>query len=623
LNEQYEILRLRAKLATELQNYDEAVRLFKLAYERRPELAQARQNFVLSLDFSGDHETAFREAKKLLSTGVRSSFLVALLIRNSPAAADLSAHWKEIEPNLESEEDVNLALVDRYIAWGMIDDATTAAKRAISISPQSAHANFVSGMAAHNAALNGPWRERFIRLEEAIGYYTKALESAERDKLIGLLPEVYSNRGRARSALNQRDKAASDLRDAVRVAVNPNLYAESAVRFFLNIDDFPAAHELARRLDRRTEEGLYLSAVSEYRDDSDAQKKIALAMMRQVANKTGRFEVDARSICVQWALDVPDLNLARRCVPNGFVKRHPLSGNTLRGWIALKSADKAKAYELALAALNSSSRGVGNQEIFNLAGLLVSIGEDEKALPLFEQIIARGVLDESCRRLLATAQRLERHDVLLRVLTDLGETGQHDEATRRLEVQVLSNYDRERALALAKEYLTFDPYFSIFRNYLAATLGRHDDISFDAESTTILASIRPDDAELVVTPYIELGRYRDALEFLYRQLRLNSSNERAHGQYIYFIIHYGEKAQVPIDPKEFDGQSAAQLENLTTKTVRWVVAEDDQPNPAQNEHASSSPVVQALLGKRIGDEVDLQGGAIQSQPERIVCLQSK
>ena len=241
IDEQYAILRLRARLAMERLEFDEGARLFKLAYARRPDLEQARQNYVLALEFSGERKLAFEEAEKLIVDGVRSSFLISLLIRNSSATDDLSRHWEVVESYTNSEEDVNLALVDRYIAWGQIEEAETAARRALSISPQSAHAQFFCGMAAHNAAIKGGWQGRFVRLNEAIDYYTKALASAERGKHAGLPPEIYSNRGRARSAVNDFANAAIDFRDAVRVAASPSLYAESAVMFFLNTQDFQAA----------------------------------------------------------------------------------------------------------------------------------------------------------------------------------------------------------------------------------------------------------------------------------------------------------------------------------------------------------------------------------------------
>ena len=50
----YAILRLRAKLAIERLQFDEAARLFTLAYETCPELQQSRQNRVLALSLSGE-----------------------------------------------------------------------------------------------------------------------------------------------------------------------------------------------------------------------------------------------------------------------------------------------------------------------------------------------------------------------------------------------------------------------------------------------------------------------------------------------------------------------------------------------------------------------------------------
>lgn len=95
--QRYAILRLRAKLAMERFHFDEAVRLFNLAYDTCPDLQQARQNRVLALEFSGDHRSAFSEAEQLLAEGMQSSFLVSLLIRNATAASDLLPHQATID----------------------------------------------------------------------------------------------------------------------------------------------------------------------------------------------------------------------------------------------------------------------------------------------------------------------------------------------------------------------------------------------------------------------------------------------------------------------------------------------------------------------------------------------
>ena len=93
--------------------------------------------------------------------------------------------------------------------------------------------------------------------------------------------------------------------------------------------------------------------MSDYQDESETEKRRAIASLRNLANQKGMHEIDARFFCVQWALELRDVDLARKCLPVSFVKRHPFSGNTLRGWSALESGDKPKALDSAVAALNS------------------------------------------------------------------------------------------------------------------------------------------------------------------------------------------------------------------------------------------------------------------------------
>ena len=158
-------------------------------------------------------------------------------------------------------------------------------------------------------------------------------------------------------------------------------------------------------------------------------------------------------------------------------------------------------------------------------------------------------------------------------------------------------------------------------NFLAVRLGKLDEVEFDDKNLPSPDEFEPEEAYLVITPYIEVGRYRDALEYAYHQLRMHFSKQRAHGQYLWFVLQYGKKADLPIHLEVVDEQSAVRLENLTTGGQRWVVAEDRQPDPALNEFSTS--VIASLIGKSVGDVVDLRGPSLQQQQERIIGIQSK
>jgi hypothetical protein len=72
-----------------------------------------------------------------------------------------------------------------------------------------------------------------------------------------------------------------------------------------------------------------------------------------------------------------------------------------------------------------------------------------------------------------------------------------------------------------------------------------------------------------------------------------------------------------------DERSAVLLENTLTQQKRWITIEDDKPDAARNEFSSSSAIAQAVVGRRVGDEIDVPGQVVQPQKERILEIQSK
>ena len=398
ISQRYAILRLKAKLALEKSQFDEAARLFTLAYETCRDLEQAKQNHVLALELSGERKPAFAEAVKLLSDGVDSSFLVSLLINNSIVPTDLSQYQDVINKYISSDENVNVALVHKYLAWDQVDPAVDAAQRALDIAPKSAHALFSRGMVAHQSALQGNWQHCQENLTKAIHYYSEAIISAEHDKYNALLPEIYSNRGRVYAIIGNLDPAAHDFRSAVRVSAKPSLYAEAAISFFLHEEDYGSAWELMPKLDTTSDGAAFLTTIVEYHHaPKDAKKDYIIALARLADQEIDRA-TEARFHCVQWAIDLKDYTLARQCIPDSFVERQPFQGNTLLCWLKLEEGDKERAREFAALALDSSSRAANQQEIAFLARLLIRLKEDEKALPLLEQVATPGVLDDECKQ---------------------------------------------------------------------------------------------------------------------------------------------------------------------------------------------------------------------------------
>ena len=336
-NKRYGILRLRGKLALEKLNYDEACRLFFLAYETQPDLDQAKYNRILALEFSGRHDRAFEEASKLVDAGNESPTLLSLFIRNASALDEIEQRKAIIWEVATKHEDVNLALAHALLAFGKFVEAAEAANRAVALAPDSAHAHMAAGMTTHNSGFKGDWRRRKENLESAVEHYSSALQLARRDKYFGLLPEALINRARIHAFLDRDQEAAHDYKEAVEVSGKPALYGPDAVSFFLSTGDYNSAAELAALLDSNNVESQFLQNVAKYGvATDDAQKRKSIVATAAFADAESEHSIEARFLSVQWALDLSDFALAESCVSESFVIAHPFQANTLLAWTELE-----------------------------------------------------------------------------------------------------------------------------------------------------------------------------------------------------------------------------------------------------------------------------------------------
>lgn len=622
-DERYAILRLRAKLALERQQFVEASRLFMLAYEISPNLEQARLNYVLALGLSNKRKEAFREATRMFDEGVRSSILLAHIVRLASSLEDLDPYLADINDCAQNDEDINVALVYQYINWNQLELAKASAIRAAGISPDSAHVLYSQGTVEHYSIAHGDPGLRQTHIQEAINFYNKAEIAAKKYQYFGLLPEILINRAKVHSGVGSISAAGLDYRAAVKATDKPELYAIGAIEFFLFFGDYDSAWGLLPDLSADTSNYKFFSLLIEYHFADLSDRKSIVKALRDLADTGFARSTEARFHCVQWAVNDRDLVLARECVPESFVESNPFQGYTLLAWIELECEDTAAASENAKKALDASAREAHRQEISVLGIIFTRLGDDESALPLLEQASTPGVLDDDCKRLFAAAQRLDRHDVLIRICDDLRGAGQLDDYMRKFYVQLFSQYLPERALQLAKEFQVNDlPYFTAAANFIATTLERPEELNFESDELQFVGHFIPEEAYLVVVPLIYAGHVNRAMQFLYQQLRQNPTNKAAHFNYMGLFLEHGEQLDLPT-PSVVTSDTAIFLKNVITNQSRWVILEAESPNPVSGEVSPLNEPGTQLIGKNPGDTVYLLGPSIQKQLEEIIEIQSK
>jgi len=625
VQEQYLLLRFRGRLAMEDGDWTTASTMFLAAYDVAPESDQAKQNHVLGLSLSGDLAKAYEAAKEHIASGVRTNVMAVRLIGCVSSTDQLAEQSSLIDQYRETEADLNTALCHKYIQFGAYDDATKAAEQALTIAPDSPHAHLAAAMAAHSASVHIASDQRIAQLHRAIEHYSTAETRATEESYPQIIPEALVNRGAAYMLLNQKEQAAADFRAVVNVVDTPTSYANRSVEFFLQESDYRSAWELLDAVDRSTTEGQYLALVTEYNNGDADERETALVKMLKLADEPSDREVDCRSFCVQWSINLDDFERAKACLPDAFVKKYPLQGQTLLAWIHLEADDETEARAAADKALASSIENARKQDLRVLAQILVRLKDDASALGLLEEVAHPGFFDDEMKSLITCAQRLGRHDLLLRLCQELREAGTTDNQLQRLEVDLLNRYAPEQALTLAKEFSTSSEspvLFTAYHNYLLVRLNRADEVTLDPSVLPTASQLSPHDAPLVVEPYVEAHRYDDALRFFYDQRRQYFEEEQAQGAYMGFFLTYEKQFSI-LEPPEAVTADCAVLLALRNNEHRWVIIENDRPLASRDEFPSTNELSQRLIDRKAGDTIELPGNLIQEDKATIQEIQSK
>lgn len=604
----YKITRLRAKLALEEFDFDVASQLFLDAFALQPELVKAKENKVLAYSLANEKERAFALAKQYVAEGLNTPLMLSRLIECATTREALDEVMPLMADHLETDEDINVSLAHRLNCFGDASSARVAGERAVKIAPGSPHAQFAAGSGAHNEGAASGGSQRKEALSYAKERYTRAEQLATELKFTGLLPEILANRGAVNALLHDEAAAKADYTASVTRAANSPIYAGNAISYFVHERDWAGAAEILPYLDRTTEEGEFFAALTEFEmtDDVDRRRGLIQSLAR-LAQQQWERTAECPLHCVDLALRIGDFDLARSSISKVYAEAYPFQANTALAWIAAhsKEGDPAEYAQKAVAA------GMVNTEAPDrrvLADILIALKDHSTALALLEANVTPGVLDDDTRKLVDCAQRVEKHDLLLRICRELRETGAQTFEFRKMEMQLLSRYAPEQGLALTDDFIKASKspeLFVAFKNWLAIRLNRHELLNFSKLPKP--GDLSPSESILVSEPYVETKQFDEAIKFLYALLRLNFDDAEAHQKYIKCILDYGDNGTLHTQMAKVEGECGVQLE-LKDGSKRWLVIEDDSPVPSRGEFASDSPMGQCLAGSSVGDSVTLPGG---------------
>lgn len=625
-NRHYKILRLRGKLELELGNFERASAYFLAAFDQQPNLEQAKQNRVLAYSLTGNASLAFEMASQYVKEGIVNPMMICRVIENASCESELARHQPLINSFIQDNSDVCLAMCHKLLQLEDTQAAVEVGERAVTISPESAHAHFAAGMANQKLALGSSLAERNTRLLVAFSHYDTAAAISAKEHYMSLLPEALNKRAGMHVLLGRAELAKKDYLEAVKVAQKPAAYAAHAVSYLLHLRDFVDARELLGHIDKSEPEGIFLAAVTEFHNTNDeVERRRFLQQLKSLTEIDWSRAIECHFHCVHLAILLKDTEYARSCITDSFKQRAPFQAEVALSWIAWDSNERDLALKHAESALAQDVRNAHTQELQLLAELLTKLEQHAKALDILENIATPGVFSEETKLLLTCAQRLERHDLLLRICRELRLAGEKEEQLFRLELKLLNRYSPDVAFQLVDWLIenSDDPkYYRAFKNSLAIRLNRMSEVDLDLTKLPAPSELDPRESQLVVGPFLACRKFDEAISFLHRILRENFDDEDTHGNYVTAFLSYGAKSSFRERPTEAAIGNAVLLE-YNDGRQRWVSIENDQPVPSRSEFASTSAIASCLIGRRIGDEIELPGNFMTTERATIVELQTK
>jgi Tfp pilus assembly protein PilF len=624
--DRYLVHRLNAKYLMLIGEYEHAARRFLKAFDEQPDLDQAKINRAVAYELLGQKAEAWNQAEQLLSQGIRTEPLPAIAYRIAPKPHSAKT-IRYYQDQLKTSEDLNLVIADEAREDRRFENSIAACDQALAISASSSRARLLRAFAYHSIAVQGDRNLRRERLEIAENDYQAARDNITDRLHDHLLPDLYCNLANVQYLLDRPEHAVS-FQEAIRVAKDKYRYVERYLGYLCARTDFETAERILKQYgidDSQKNQRFLRLVVEKNRSPATESNRFIQAMLDLY--QEGEF--DRRDEClglvVQWSIDsgrtseaIAHLNAIKESVD-------PFEFHCCMAWLQHIEKDDTEARKSASSAKSLLVPESPQNYVYLLGRLFVDLDDDEAALPVLEQAADWSRLTPETRSLLDCAQRLQKHDVMLDVCRMLRNNKNDTKQSRSLELQVLYAYVPEQAKVLIDELVKQHPDDRQLYAWLCHIETRLHG-QFDAIDVSKLPSASETsvyDSQRVIGPLLSTARYGEAIRYAYDNLRSNQGDEVAHGRYMWIVMQYAEKSDIPLFADEVLPEFVVQFRERGGELQSVVITDDLIGSRFDGEISPNRELGKELMHKKVGDDVTLSPQSLQPRVVKIEAVLSK
>ncbi|MDO8431185.1 MAG: hypothetical protein Q7S58_02115 [Candidatus Binatus sp.] len=618
-----------------------AAMLFIAAKSLQPDDENACTNEALAHELLGERERAFALADKLRKQFPSSGRAVALWLNNAPQTFDAKTIEQELAPELASDPEIAVVMARRALLAGNFDSAERYSRLASAALPSNSipwlvlgQAILLNEIAATSAgAADAPAHNDEARIREAEHCFSQAMTLAQNEGATSSEVQALIGRAQARIALHDTEGAGRDIEQAhglEREDANGLCEYGIVLRTRGNLDQ---AIEILRR-----------AAAVGGREDTEYHLAVALRERDLPGDLHEAADLLLRALPRPDAIPAGDLPFAVACAVESLAslerfheadallssippaKLSRLTILTLRANLRLAQGKFEQASRLAVEALADLTDDTAPDVCRKLAALLHDLGRYRDALPLWQRLSQSDAAGPDTRRLLDSANRLGREDIVADIMKLWHPEQPPEIAGLPADLDKLERNDPEAALNALSDLVRDHPddrVLKLRRSIIAARLGKMEMVATDPESMPSTREIPSSLARSAVQFMRDAGRANEALSYAYDLLRRQPNSLGAHRAYLAALGPIGPMPHVADFDTAGPGAAVCFVEENST-VDRWIILEEtNDADESLDEFGPQHPMTRAIRGKKVSDKFQLPEGRFSRRSAVVKILMSK
>jgi len=611
----WRLLTLAADAKLRQNHLADATALLHEALTHAPESEHAVINVIRALRMNDDSAGARQKAKEVLEKFPKSAAVHGQLIELAETTEEAAARLVAVPDDIRDSVEILIGIATRLD----LPQSEAAVRQAVAKYPEEVSAWHVLGrrlldkeLSKFSPVESGPAdAPRRGGLEEAIEAFARAIELAKRQGNRGVEADTLTRRSAAYGQLGDWERAAQDTERALELAPGSQLVLLDAARIAEARRDLEGAVRYLRkaRAIAETEEIRFFLGIALWNRKGAVEQDEAIELLEQVACEDCPYAESALEMAVEGYLLKGKAEVAAKLVVRAAAHVDASATLAHQSRLAKGKGDAETAERLATEAIAAVTDETSRDAKRLLAKNLMFLGRFGDALPILQQLAVPGATDESGRRLVDCAMRVDRQDVVLEYCAKARAADVFDPFLLERELRILEQVNPPKAIEVLQAIVERDPTDHAARVHLAVIAIRENRLELLREQVPLLPKVEEVDAwdgAKVVGILKTAGRADAAGDYAYDLLRRNFADVHAHRAYRDVFL-FNRTEDLVLEYDEVIPGSAVEVVEAGQSTGRWFVIEDSkvEASGVENEIKPESPLAQLLLKRRKGDEVNL------------------